>query len=54
VSPGQTWEIAYNEYANRDGLALPNVKSLIARNRPTVTSHGMAWETLTHADVGLR
>src|SRR6185436_9913489 len=52
VGHEDTWEIGYNEYATRDGLALPNVKTLVAKNRPTATGHGMAWETLTHADVG--
>jgi hypothetical protein len=46
------WEIAYNQYATRAGMSLPNTKALIARIRPTAAGHHMAWETLTHAEVG--
>jgi hypothetical protein len=54
VTPDPMWEIAYNEYANRLGLAasLPNVKQLVLANRPTAINHHMDWETLSHADVG--
>ncbi len=53
ASDGGTWEIGYNEYANRDGMSLPNTKQLILKNRPTGggTQH-IAWESLTHAEVG--
>src|SRR5262249_12235863 len=47
-----TWEIAYNHYHNRKGLALPKMAVVIAKNRPTGVNHHMAWETLTHAEVG--
>jgi hypothetical protein len=48
------WEIAYNHYVNRAGMSLPNVKQLIARPgfRPTDVDHHLAWETLTHAEIG--
>jgi hypothetical protein len=47
-----TWEIAYNEFHNRLGMALPKVAGVIAKNRPTGVNHHMAWETLTHGDIG--
>jgi hypothetical protein len=47
-----TWEIAYNHYHNRLGLDLPKMGAVIAHNRPTGVNHQMAWETLTHAEVG--
>ncbi len=47
-----TWEIAYNEYHNRLGYALPKMSAVIPGNRPTAVNHDMAWETLTHAGVG--
>jgi hypothetical protein len=47
-----TWEIAYNHYHNRLGRELPKMAAVIARNRPTGVDHHMAWETLTHAEVG--
>ena len=46
------WEIAYNEYANRLSMPLPNVAQLVKAIRPTAINHHMNWETLTHADVG--
>jgi hypothetical protein len=46
-----TWEIGYNEYHNRLGVALPNSLTLIKSMRPTKTKLHMAWETLTHADL---
>jgi hypothetical protein len=52
LSYNPTWEIAYNEYANRLGRALPHVAGVIARVRPTGASHHMVWETLTHAEAG--
>lgn len=48
----QTWEIAYNEYHNRLGNDLPKMAAVIAKIRPTGTNHHMAWETLTHAEIG--
>ena len=47
-----TWEIAYNHYHNRLSRDLPRMAAVIARNRPTGVNHHMAWETLTHAEVG--
>jgi hypothetical protein len=52
VTPDPTWEIGYNEYANRLGDALPNTEALIQIIRPTGADHHMDWETLTHAEVG--
>jgi hypothetical protein len=50
--PNPMWEIAYNNYANRAGMMLPNTAALIAKIRPTAVDHEMAWETLTHAEAG--
>lgn len=47
-----TWEIAYNEFHTRLGMTLPLMASIIAKNRPTGVNHHMAWETLTHGDMG--
>jgi hypothetical protein len=47
-----TWEIAYNHYHNRMGFSLPKLAAVLPTNRPTGINHDMAWETLTHADVG--
>jgi hypothetical protein len=52
VTPDPMWEIAYNEYANRLSMQLPNVSQLIAKIRPTGEDHHMEWETLSHAEVG--
>ena len=52
VTPDPMWEIGYNEYSDRDGLSLPNTKTLVAKIRPTNADHMMIWETLTHAEVG--
>jgi hypothetical protein len=52
VSPDPMWEIAYNEYANRLSMPLPNTQALIAKIRPTGVDHHMDWETLTHAEMG--
>lgn len=52
VTPDPTWEIAYNEYANRLGESLQATDALIQVIRPTGTDHHMDWETLTHAEVG--
>jgi hypothetical protein len=51
-SPDPMWEIGYNEYANREGLSLPQNQKLLAKIRPTGADHHMIWETLTHAEVG--
>jgi len=47
-----TWEIAFNHFHNRLGLPLPKTQAFLPTNRPTGWNHQMAWETLTHADVG--
>jgi hypothetical protein len=47
-----TWEIAYNHYHNRMGHELPKMGAVLKRIRPTGVNHHMAWETLTHAEVG--
>ncbi len=47
-----TWEIAYNEYHNRLGYSLPKMAAVLPTIRPTGVNHDMAWETLTHAEVG--
>jgi Alginate lyase len=52
LTPDPMWEIGYNEYANRLGMALPETLKLINTIRPTGSDHHMQWETLTHAEVG--
>jgi Alginate lyase len=52
VSDGGTWEIAYNAYAGRAGVAMPFTEQVVMKNRPSGTNHHMVWETLTHAGVG--
>lgn len=47
-----TWEIAYNEFHNRLGYALPKMAAVIPGNRPTGANHHMVWETLTHGEMG--
>jgi hypothetical protein len=47
-----TWEIAYNHFHNRLGVKLPKMAAVLPTNRPTGVNHHMAWETLTHAEVG--
>jgi len=47
-----TWEIAYNHFHNCLGYDLPKMAAVLPTNRPTGVNHQMAWETLTHADVG--
>jgi hypothetical protein len=51
VTPDATWEIGYNEYANRLNEALPHTEALVLKIRPTGADHHMDWETLTHAEV---
>lgn len=48
-----TWEIAFNHYHNRLGKELPKLSAVLPAIRPTGVNHQMAWETLTHAGVGL-
>ena len=47
-----TWEVAYNHYHGRQGISLPNTREFINRIRPTGAKYHMAWETITHAEVG--
>jgi hypothetical protein len=53
-----TWEIGYNEFANRLGMSMPNTKKLITRYRTSPppgwigATHHISWEQVTHADVG--
>ena len=47
-----TWEIAYNHFHNRLGKSLPKMAAVLPGIRPTGVNHHMAWETLTHADMG--
>jgi hypothetical protein len=46
------WEIAYNHYATTLGYDLPETQQLVEAVRPTGASHHIAWESLTHADIG--
>lgn len=52
VTPDPMWEIAFNAFATRLGMPLPQTQQLVMRIRPTGVDHHMEWETLTHADVG--
>lgn len=53
LSMGATWEIAYNHFHNRMGRALPLTDRLIREKiRPSGTGTHMAWESLTHAELG--
>jgi Alginate lyase len=52
LSPNETWEIGYNEYANRLGKSLPHTNHVILKNRPSGATHHILWETLTHANLG--
>jgi hypothetical protein len=52
VTPRPTWEIAYNHFATRLGMSLPHTKNLVAKIRPTGGDHHMAWESMSHAQVG--
>eukprot|EP01036_Dinobryon_divergens_P025725 gene25725-34302_t len=51
-----TWEVGYNHYHNRKGVALPNTLQLIVSQiRPNSVRDSTGWnldyETLTHADL---
>jgi hypothetical protein len=52
ASADPMWEIGYNAYAHVLGQALPETLKLINKIRPTGATHHMAWETLTHGDIG--
>jgi hypothetical protein len=48
-----TWEIAYNHFHHRLGRELPLMAKVLPGNRPTgADMNHMAWETLTHGEVG--
>jgi hypothetical protein len=50
-----TWEVGYNHFHNRKGIALPNTDQLILTQiRPNASraDWNLVYETLTHADVG--
>jgi hypothetical protein len=47
-----TFEIVYNHFANRKGVAMPFTKQWLEKIRPTGVDKHMAWETLTHAETG--
>ena len=48
-----TWEIAFNHFHTRLGVALPKMAAVIPTNRPTGADlNHMVWETLTHGDIG--
>lgn len=50
-----TWEIAYNHYHGRIDAKLPRTEELIrTKVRPTRPAIFMLWETLTHAELGVR
>lgn len=49
-----TWEVGYNHYHNRAGVALPNTQKLIVeqiRPRAPRAVWNLVYETLTHADL---
>jgi hypothetical protein len=50
-----TWEIGYNHYANRKGIALPNTKKLITDivRAKGASDWNIFYETLTHGDVSV-
>jgi hypothetical protein len=52
LDPNPTWEIGYNEYANRAGIALPHTRNVVIHARPSGATHHIAFETLTHAELG--
>ncbi|HEY2903943.1 MAG TPA: alginate lyase family protein [Polyangia bacterium] len=49
-----TWVIAYNEFADRLKMSLPNLKTVVGQNTPPTAddTHHIQWEALTHAGVG--
>jgi hypothetical protein len=48
---GPTLEVAYNEFHNRRGMAMPDLGRLVNLRRPEGTDeHFVAWETLTSAE----
>jgi hypothetical protein len=49
-----TWEIGYNHFHGRLGMALPLTQKLIDVKVRTLggADHHIVWETLTHASAG--
>ncbi|SMF03715.1 MULTISPECIES: alginate lyase family protein [unclassified Pseudomonas] len=47
-----TFEIAYNHYALRKGVNLPETQTFLAKKRPQVGAFHLRWETLTHGLTG--
>lgn len=47
-----TFEIAYNHYAVRKGMAMPETQTFLAKNRPQPGGFHLRWETLTHGLTG--
>ena len=50
-----TWEIGYNHFHNRKDKNLPETKEYIdekVRPKPDPVNYFIAWETLTHANLG--
>jgi hypothetical protein len=46
-------ELAYNHYAVRNGIAMPNTLAYLKTRRPTAPQwHALVWETITHAEIG--
>jgi hypothetical protein len=46
-------EIVLNHYVGRKGFAMPNTERLVLSRRPLGAAVQIAWETLTHAGVGV-
>lgn len=44
------FELAYNHYANRKAIAMPNTKKAAERLRNPPIGNALFWETLTHAN----
>lgn len=47
-----TFEIAYNHYAQRHGIDMPQTKLYLERTRPQPGGFHLRWETLTHGLTG--
>jgi hypothetical protein len=48
----ETFEVGYNHYVNRKGVAMPHTLAFILSKRPTNRGHHIVWETMTHAELG--
>ncbi|MDZ3993125.1 alginate lyase family protein [Pseudomonas sp. Teo4] len=49
-----TFEIAYNHYALRRGIRMPETQTFLAKSRPMPGGFHLRWETLTHGLTGTR